>query len=143
MNREGQGAGHKIAERGVQGSGKNDREKGGGAGSRSESWRKKNTAGEQDRRIELKEMNGRQGSGMQTAKIMTGNRGHRTEKWGGRQGEVHRDGGDKEQEREMEQERKKGQEAEQRERETGRGSRTKGWKRKESCRRELEELKTR
>ena len=88
-------------------------------------------------------MNGRQGSGMQTAKIMTGNRGHRTEKWGGRQGEVHRDGGDKEQEREMEQERKKGQEAEQRERETGRGSRTKGWKRKESCRRELEELKTR
>ena len=39
MNREGQGAGHKIAERGVQGSGKNDREKkgGGAAGSRSES----------------------------------------------------------------------------------------------------------
>ena len=30
MNREGQGAGHKIAERGIQGSGKNDREKKGG-----------------------------------------------------------------------------------------------------------------
>ena len=115
----------------------------GGRGAGQRAGERKNTAEEKDRRIEPKEMNGKQGSGMQTAKIMTGNRGHRTEKWGGRQGEVHRDGGDKEQEREMEQERKKGQEAEQRERETGRGSRTKGWKRKESCRRELEELKTR
>ena len=46
----------------------------GGRGAGQRAGGKKNTAGEQDRRIELKEMNGKQGSGMQTAKITIGNR---------------------------------------------------------------------
>lgn len=41
VNREGQHLGLKAAEREIQGSGKNDREKNCRAGSRSESWRKK------------------------------------------------------------------------------------------------------
>ena len=46
----------------------------GGQGAGQRAGERKNTAGEQDRRIEPKEMNGKQGSGMQTAKIMIGNR---------------------------------------------------------------------
>ena len=45
----------------------------GGWGPGQRAGERQNTAGEQDGRIEPKEMNGKQGSGMQTAKITIGN----------------------------------------------------------------------